>query len=134
MRLRRNDGKIYLERWGIECRWGGIFFHRMAAPDPGLWLHDHPFWFVSFVVKTGYSEYRALARDPENWEVTHRNRFSLRSMRLDEIHRIVALQGKTSWSIIIHGPKKRPWGFFTDEGWVAGTDLETDSRAVRNEL
>jgi hypothetical protein len=55
IRLRREDGRVYLNRWGFECdRIGGVFLRKMEAPDPGLDLHDHPWSFVSLILKGGY--------------------------------------------------------------------------------
>lgn len=49
--LRRADGEVYLNRWGIgHDRVGGVLLHRMDAPDPGVDLHDHPWWFVSIIL------------------------------------------------------------------------------------
>ncbi len=40
-KLRRHDGAVHLERWGIETPLGGAYLHRMDAADPSLDLHDH---------------------------------------------------------------------------------------------
>lgn len=78
--LRRADGEIYLDRWGIAHeRVGGLFLHRMAAPDPGIDLHDHPWWFVAVALWGGYTEQRAnirhaaeMAAAAEHWDSTWR--------------------------------------------------------------
>lgn len=62
--LRRADGQVYLDRWGlISDRVGGVLLHRMEAPDPGLDLHDHPWPFVSIILWGGYTEYRCDVRE-----------------------------------------------------------------------
>lgn len=117
LQLRRADGVVYLDRWGIEWKHlGGIFLHRMDGPDPGREFHDHPWWFASFVVKGGYEEYRAPIREPDFFTQETRRRWSVRSIRLDECHRIFGLHGRT-WTLVIHGPVRRKWGFYTPE-WV----------------
>lgn len=134
LRLRREDGKVFLNRWGWESkRIGGIFLHRMSAPDPGTDLHDHPWTFVSFVIAGGYSEERAQNREApawaalaEAWESSkhgveeERRPGSFRVMRLDECHRITELHKRHSWSIVIHGPARRRWGFYLPYGGPTG--------------
>jgi hypothetical protein len=161
MRLRRADGSVYLNRWGCEHdRIGGVFLHKMEAPDPGLDLHDHPWKFLSFILKGGYTEERRLVDDADIWAafaedmdihrsvsspwprglIYRRRRFSFKWLYLNECHRITYLPKGVSWSIILHGPKRkdRPagakWGFYTSKGWVAGQDFRTESRDLWNEI
>jgi hypothetical protein len=149
MRLRRHDGGIFLDRWGWECdRVGGVFLHRMSAPDPGLDLHDHPWPFWSVVVVGGYTEERAdarlacqLAALAEQWPdsaargvVEHRGRWSVKAMRLDECHRVVGLDGRSCWTIVIRGPGRRRWGFYMPGGWVDEHTYEDTARSERRDL
>lgn len=51
------DGRTFLRRRGIEHpRFGGVLVHRLDAPDPGLDLHDHPWEFVTLVLRGVYVE------------------------------------------------------------------------------
>lgn len=143
LRLRRADGLVYLERWGLESdRIGGIFLHRMDAPDPGVDLHDHPWAFVSIVLAGGYSEDRAPIREVarlahrariENAQrqaavpgafrkpvgvLSDRRRWSVRLLRLDECHRVTSLHrtrldvATRCWTLVLHGPRRGTWGFY----------------------
>lgn len=127
LRLRREDGRVFLDRWGWESkRFGGIFLHKMSAPDPGVDLHDHPWSFASLILWGGYTEERSNIRDApyasrmveqsrvmeHRGLVEHRRPWSVKVMRLDECHRIIDLFKGTSWSIIVHGPARRRWGFY----------------------
>lgn len=117
MRL-RGDSRIFLERWGWECRWFGVFVHRMDAPDPGRALHDHAWRFWSLVLKGGYTEERADIRTPDRVYVAIRRSLTCKGMRLDECHRIYKLHRTPTWTLVLRGPKVRPWGFHTRDGWV----------------
>jgi hypothetical protein len=144
MRLRRYDtGQVYLDRWGFEWKsLGGIFLHRMAAPDPGVDLHDHPWWFASVILWGGYTEERAESRTAPAFakvaehfpgtstrgEVVKREWLTVRTMRLDECHRVTELMWRTSWSLVIHGPNRRNWGFYTPEGWIFWRGYEQSVR------
>ena len=142
LRLRRSDGEVYLDRWGLShVRLGGVLLHRMDAPDPGPDLHDHPWWFVTIPLWGGYTELRAEARDaclyaglaqaqeemagvgPDQTACRRgveevRRPFRPRVMRLGECHTIVSLRRRRAWSLVINGPRRRSWGFFAPEGWI----------------
>jgi hypothetical protein len=143
VRLRRHDGRIFLDRWGIEAeKIGGIFVHRMTAPDPGIDLHDHPWTFWSLVLWGGYTEERAptrlaveQARYAAEWPnsctpgtPSWRRRLTVKAVRLDEAHRITHLHKPTVWTVVVHGPTRRQWGFYLPTGWV---DEHTYDRTVR---
>jgi hypothetical protein len=116
LRLRRSDGRVYLNRWGIRTRWGSILLHRMTAPDPGFDLHDHPWNFTAIILRGGYTEHRSdilthMAYG-DHRVVEHRPG-SVNRITRSECHRIVALQHTTSWSLVFTGPRNGDtWGFY----------------------
>jgi hypothetical protein len=149
LRLRRFDGGIFLDRWGFEAdRLGGIFLHKMSAPDPGIDLHDHPWFFASLIIKGGYIEERALCRDAPDFAsiaeqfpdsctrggIVRRMWGSWRTMRLDECHRITELTAPTCWTLVVHGPRRRMWGFFLPTGWVDERTYDETVRIDRRDL
>lgn len=150
MRLRRFDGKVYLDRWGLQApRIGGIFLHRMDAPDPGLDLHDHPWTFLSIILWGGYIEERALCRSapllahaaevlddkiPRGETVERRRWLSWRVMRLDQCHRITALTRPRVWSLVIVGPYRRSWGFYLPRGYIGERAYDETVRPERRDL
>lgn len=148
MKLRRGDGRVYLDRWGFTLpRSWGLFIHRMSAPDPGQDLHDHPWAFVSLVLWGGYTEERADTRDAplyasfaERYSTCtpgapeQRRVGSLRVMRLDECHRITKLTRKTCWTVVLHGPRRRKWGFYLPNGWMFWQRYDETVRAERGDL
>lgn len=151
--LRRADGRVYLNRWGFgHDRIGKVLLHRMDAPDPGIDLHDHPWSFLTIILWGGYTEERASIRDAERLatvadvlddladeqhprgEVQRVRWLSARLMRLDECHRITELRRKTSWSLVICGPVRRGWGFYTSDGYVPEPIYDQTIRAGRRDL
>lgn len=145
IRLRRKDGDTYLERWGWECRWFGVFIHKMSAPDPGVHLHDHPWTFLTLILKGGYVEERALCTEAPKLaalaeeherassmpqyhapygDEKHRYPLSARIFRKREAHRIVRLLEDHSWSLVVHGPKNRGWGFYTAQGFIPEVEYD----------
>jgi hypothetical protein len=146
--LRRADGRVYLDRWGIgHDRIGRVLLHRMEAPDPGIDLHDHPWWFVSIVLRGGYTELRLPTRMAPTYAkvaetnpaqmrgVRNRRRpGSIQAMRLDECHTITELHGRCCWTLVIGGPRRRSWGFYLPGGWMVEALYDATVRAERRDL
>jgi len=144
MTLRRAEGRVYLDRWGVGSRRiGAVFVHRMQAPDPGQDLHDHPWTFVSLVLKGRYTEHRCAIREasgkPYNGghvssdDLETRERWSVRRMRLDECHRVVACDNPT-WTLVLCGPVRRRWGFYTPDGYMDEARYDETVRVHRRDL
>lgn len=146
--LRRADGRVYLNRWGFgHDRIGGVLLHRMDAPDPGVDLHDHPWWFASIILWGGYTEQRTDTRDAPmlariaeahptctRGVVGRRRWLSVKTMRLDECHTITDLTRRTSWSLIIKGPRRRKWGFYLPDGYMPERQYDATVRAERRDM
>lgn len=148
LRLRRSDGRVYLDRWGVgHDRIGRVLLHKMSAPDPGIDLHDHPWWFVSIVLWGGYTEQRALQREAPGFAliadryptctrgiVERRRVGSVKTMRLDECHTITELHARSCWTLVIGGPRRRSWGFYMPDGYLSEFEYDRTVRATRRDL
>lgn len=155
LKLRRSDGQVYLKRWGLACRFGGVYVHHISAPDPGPDLHDHPFWWASWIVKGGYGEVRARSEQavarahmevhkPElrvkRGNLNHRERWSWQQFRRTECHMIHVCDPDT-WTILVRGPRRRKremgerWGFYTPERYYPEGDYDRlGARDLWNEV
>ena len=122
----KSDGSQYLRRWYIIPRNKklNVYLHHFLADDDDRALHDHPWWFITLILKGGYFELteingklvpkkrpsvfdigspywkRCLAYRPAEWR-----------------HRVVLPvsvwgDSKPCWTIIITGPNVRQWGFW----------------------
>lgn len=155
LRLRRADGAIYLQRWGISTRRFGVYLHRMDAADPGLDLHDHPWPFVSLVLRGGYTEERAKCDDApfiallaERWPETcqrgatvDRPQRSLKKLGIGECHRVTSLTRVPTWTLVIRGrirrdraDQRRLWGFWLPSGWMDEHTYDETVRVQRRDL
>ena len=81
-------------------------FHRSDAIEQ----HDHPWFFVSLLLWRGYIE-QTPAGKKRYWpgavlwrSATHR-------------HRIELVDERRAISLVLMGPHRREWGFFTPAGW-----------------
>ena len=115
-----HDGRTFLDRWGlVHERLGGFYLHHIAAADPGLDVHDHPWWFATIVLRGGYTEhYFPDARRAHGETIRHWLRFSVHTMPLTVAHRIIDAEPNT-WTLVLRGPTRRDWGFYVrDIGWI----------------
>ena len=112
--IRSPDGAVYLTRWKI----GPFFVHKMHAPDYARALHDHPWDFASLVLFGGYREEiadsGAVGGAREQWNPPG----TLLFRGATHTHRVAELPAGTCWTLVLHGPRKRRWGFHSERGWV----------------
>jgi hypothetical protein len=108
------DGELYLSRLNLlKTPWFSIKLHWIHKPDPDRDLHDHPWWFVSFVLRGGYTE--ITCADPAIYPRIEHKVSWFNSKNCKEAHRIAYVKPKTL-TLVITGGKKKSWGFFDDHG------------------
>ncbi len=112
------QGEPYLERYYLLGALGWhAYLHRFVDSDPDRGLHDHP-WnrALSLVLSGGYEEIR-LARGAriESRDARTTTRFiapgRLNRLRGDDYHRVVLRRGRPAWTLFLHGPRVKGWGF-----------------------
>lgn len=106
-------GELYLRRWRIvQTPWFGLYLHKIASRDKDRDPHDHPWSFVSLVLRGGYDEYRpGIGIMARGW-------LSLAFRRANDAHTILRLHRTPTWTLVAVGRRKRIWGFHTRTGWV----------------
>ncbi len=108
------DGELYLTRLNlIATPWFSIKIHWIHRPDPDRDLHDHPWCFISLVLRGGYEEYES--KDPTNKPGILRiiNWFNYKNLKT--AHRISKTKPGTI-TLILAGPKQdKSWGFYDEE-------------------
>ena len=106
-------GEPYLERYHLLGVLGWhVYLHRFVDSDPDRGLHDHP-WSraLSLVLVAGYDEIRGepgaegrtVRRFVRPWRVN--------CLRGDTFHRVVLRTGHPAWTLFLHGPRTKGWGF-----------------------
>lgn len=117
--IKRQDGTEYLKRLTvIRCFLGSIMVHNILQTDNGC-LHDHPWSFLSIILKGGYVEHtKTGARLYGPGSILYRPaKFS---------HRLEIFQ--PCKTIVITGPKRRTWGFWTPKGWKKWTHYSSQNK------
>lgn len=88
----------------LKTPWFNVYLHRLYCPYNLAFCHDHPWWFLAFILTGGYWEelngrlavFRppgSLLRRPATWK-----------------HNVWTGR-RANWSIILTAPESRDWGF-----------------------
>jgi hypothetical protein len=135
--------RVYMRRWLFPPRWlkskfwrrlPGLRIHNIRESDGDRELHDHPFDFVSVVLKGGYWEHTADGKQKfygpgsilfRKAETLHRLELPMKWSLCDSPHcpyegrhEAVTHECQDAWTFVLRGPIRRPWGFMTATGWV----------------
>lgn len=103
----------YVIRWRIEIPFGSLRVHHWLAGDDLRAFHDHPWWFLTLVVRGGYSDV-----SPEGCDLLRPG-----SVRFRKAHHRHTVQPfpQGAWTILVTGPPGRKWGF-----WVKGKFIKAN--------
>lgn len=113
------DGDPYLDRLRIiQTPLFGIYLHHIHRPDRDPDPHDHPWGFASVVLAGWYRELvwpdkKNRGDFGERW----RNRWSLGRLNRRAAHIITDIGGPL-WTLVLTGPRRGDWGFWTPAGCV----------------
>lgn len=117
----RDDGRPgtepLFERYFLGQMFGWtLYLHHYLRSDPDRGPHDHPWnWAITLPLCEGYIEERLVGYSAAKglhlrWII----RLPGLPYRLtgNDFHRVLIPQGhRSSWSLFIHGPRRKSWGF-----------------------
>lgn len=121
--ITRDDKEPYLVRWTIfGCRFFSFKLHHIMQSDDAC-IHDHPWFFISLILKGGYWEHGDWGSNytpRREWGLFKKwyGPGSLLFRKAKWRHRLELPPGKTCWTFVITGRPFREWGFWTPSGWV----------------
>lgn len=115
----------YLLRWYLIPRtgWINVYLHKFMRDDDDRALHDHPWWFVSLVIRGWYYE-RVHDRG-----IVSRFAGSIAFRRATHRHQVMLPREAGTdrpvpcWTIVVTGPRSRTWGFWCPQGFVPWTEF-----------
>lgn len=98
----------------VQSPWCGLFVHRFDNADVRT-FHDHPWNFISVVLRGGYTE---ATPDGNSSRTNYRLLWpgSINRKRATDLHYIASLHRKPTWSLILVGKHHRVWGYTDDDG------------------
>lgn len=133
--LLRADGKDYMERWVLTYPFGMVRIHKIISSDVDYHLHDHPWDFVTIMLKGSYCEHTPINNKAKVYPCATSMEYhfapSARFIRADEYHRLTVNRGPI-WTLVLTGRKKNKWGFLTRDGKLQWREVEGQMR-VKNE-
>lgn len=96
-----------MRRWVLNLGLCSIRLHHWLASDDDRNYHDHPWSFVTFVLKGGYWDATPDLLDRLNAPCV--------AFRRAEHRHTVVIDRHGCWTLLLTGPVRRKWGF-----WVNG--------------
>jgi hypothetical protein len=117
------DGVIYLMRlWLVKFVSWALALHWIRKADYSRDPHDHPWWFLSLVLRGGYKEI-TLQHPEGHW--IRRWHFNFKPLGVTGQHVITEVLPGTI-TLVLRGKNKHEWGFYTSRGFI---DADTYEKA-----
>lgn len=134
--IRSKDGVLHFKRWRIlETPWLNIYVHGIYKEDEEAHMHDHPWNYLSIVLRGYFSEkilnydvitaYGKVSRDgkPREWKsrrleekVVGPSSFIYR--KAETFHKITKLHSNSVYTLFFTGKRKREWGYDFNGHWL----------------
>ena len=100
----------YLYRYLLWERWGcRIYLHEILRSDEDPEPHNHPWTFISVILREGYVEER-------NGRKTRKYPGMVLLRRADDFHRLELR--RPAWTLVFRGRERKGWGFMTASGFM----------------
>jgi len=93
----------------LSTPWGNLYLHHFLRSDFDRAYHDHPWWFVTLILRNGYIEHTPAG-------VFRRRAARIFFRRANWLHWVEI--ERPAWTLIFVGRRSREWGFLTPRGWV----------------
>lgn len=100
----------FLQRLGIAIR-----IHHILRSDRGDAFHDHPWPYLTILLKGAYCEVKPVFRDGI-YEGNDANIYCAGQIlvrRSNSWHRLVLFDNESCWTLFITGRKQQRWGFLS---------------------
>lgn len=113
----------YMLRWYLFPRnhWLNLYLHKFLRDDDDRALHDHPWWFASFMLAGRYKEHLPNGTFQRRvWSLAFRRSTHRHRVELDKDSNGKAIP---CWTLVVTGPKIRTWGFWCPRGFVPWFDF-----------
>lgn len=94
----------------------GIYLHKLCRSDYDRALHDHPWPFISIVLRGNYIEVHDQTIDGKPVYEGH-GRGAILIRPAEWRHRFILTENTPTWTLVIVGRRQRQWGFFLKDGW-----------------
>lgn len=105
----------------VQTPWFGVYVHRISLPDARDVLHDHPWPFVSFLLRGSYTEMTpgpgaSSAESTAPYALPRRVRFVNVKRFNKSYHWISEVHRDPVWTLVFVGRRRRVWGYLEPDG------------------
>ena len=94
-------------RWALECPLFSVRLHHFLRSHDMRHLHDHPWWFITLVLRGRYFDITEIDGERHASDVLEPG-----SMRFRPAHHAHAVVTEGCWTVVVTGPIERRWGFW----------------------
>jgi hypothetical protein len=103
-------GEVFYRYQLLKTRWFNLYLHQLDAPAwHPVGCHDHPWWFVTVLLKGGY-----LEKQNSDADLKRRYPGQILYRPAEHAHDVITPYGR-SWSLVLTGRKSHSWGFLKCE-------------------
>lgn len=109
------EGVLHFKRFAIiECSLFNIYIHRIYHEDEEKHMHDHPWDYVSVLLRGKFIE--KTVNGHSGWI----RPISVIKRKAEDFHKIQALGIGCSHltTLFFTGKRRREWGYDTEKGWI----------------
>ena len=102
--------------WALQQFGIGIRIHKILRSDDARAFHNHPWNFISIILKGRYTEVTPVYDDSDFFVGTNFCSYEQGDVlfrKSNTLHRLVLAKNKPVWTLFITGKKQRTWGFLT---------------------
>lgn len=106
-------GEVFFRYNLVKTKWFNLYLHQLDAPQwHPVGCHDHPWWFVTLLLKGGYLERQSIKvyNRKVGSKLTRRYPGQILYRRAEHSHDVITPYGR-SWSLVLTGRKIHQWGF-----------------------
>ena len=107
----------YMRRWTVRTPLGMVRLHHIMRSDNDRHFHDHPFNFISIILRGGYIESRP--KEPPEIYLPGNVLFRF----AEDLHYLKLLD-RDAWTLVLATNPRRRWGFETEDGWIDAADYD----------
>ena len=103
--IKSKAGDVHFKRWQIlKTPFGSIWLHAIHKADTDKHLHNHPWDFISVVLRGSYYEQTPLGNKRQ-----HPGKINIRSG--EGYHKILEVESEVVYTLFFATKPKRQWGY-----------------------
>lgn len=108
LEIKSKAGELHFKRFAIfESKYLSLYFHRIYKADKDVYLHSHPWNFISLILKGSYVEGGEKQDSLKKF-------LTVSKMNRKGFHNIKEIKKCPVWSLFLAFGKKEPWYYLVN--------------------